>query len=61
MRQAKSGFLSFRTTEDVKKMLDDLSEKHERSLSDVIHLLLKSFIDNIPKQLPIPLNKKENK
>ncbi len=54
MRQSKSEFISFRTTEDVKKLLDKLSEEHDRPLSDVIHQLLKSFIDDPPKQLPIP-------
>ena len=53
MKQKKSEFISFRTTEDVKNLLDKLSEEHDRPLSDIIHQLLKSFIDNPPKQLPI--------
>lgn len=57
MRQSKSEFISFRTTEDVKKLLDNLSEEHDRPLSDVIHQLLKSFIDDPPKRLPIPKKK----
>lgn len=57
MRQSKSEFISFRTTEDVKKLLDRLSKENDRPLSDVIHQLLKSFIDNPPKQLPIPKSK----
>ena len=57
MRQSKSEFISFRTTEDVKRLLDKLSEEHDRPLSDVIHQLLKSFIDDPPKQIPIPKKK----
>jgi len=58
MRQTKSEFISFRTTADVKKLLDELSEKHDRPLSDVIHQLLKSFVDKPPKRLPVPEKKK---
>jgi hypothetical protein len=54
MKQKKSEFISFRTTEDVKDLLKKLSETHDRPLSDVIHQLLKSFINKPPKQLPIP-------
>ena len=54
MKQKKSEFISFRTTEDVKNLLKKLSETHDRPLSDVIHQLLKSFINKPPKQLPIP-------
>ena len=54
MKQKKSEFISFRTTEDVKKLLEKLSDTHDRPLSDVIHQLLKSFINNPPKQLPVP-------
>lgn len=57
MRQSKSEFISFRTTEDVKKLLDKLSEEHDRPLSDVIHQLLKSFVENPPERLPIPKKK----
>ena len=53
MKKKKSEFIAFRTTEDVKNLLDDLSEEHDRPLSDVIHQLLKSFIKNPPKRLPI--------
>ena len=57
MKQKKTEFISFRTTEEIKTMLEELSEKHDRPLSDVIHQLLKSFINNPPKLLPVP-NKK---
>lgn len=57
MQQKKSKFISFRTTEDVKSLLERLSEEHDRPLSDVIHQLLKSFIDDPPKQLPIQKKK----
>jgi|TARA_Y100000294_G_scaffold162947_1_gene168375 predicted DNA-binding protein len=53
MKQKKSEFIAFRTTEEIKNMLEELSEKHDRPLSDVIHQLLKSFIKNPPKTLPI--------
>jgi len=49
----KTEFISFRTTKEVKNMLEKLMVKHERPLSDVIHQLLKSFIKNPPKKLPI--------
>jgi len=54
MKQKKSEFISFRTTEEVKILLEQLGEKHDRPLSDVIHQLLKSFTKNPPKRLPIP-------
>ena len=54
MKQKKTEFISFRTTEEIKTMLEELSEKHDRPLSDVIHQLLKSFINNPPKLLPVP-------
>ena len=54
MKQKKIEFISFRTTEEIKTMLEELSEKHDRPLSDVIHQLLKSFINNPPKLLPVP-------
>jgi len=57
MREKKSEFIAFRTTEDIKNLLDELSEKHDRPLSDVIHQLLKSFINDPPKQLPVPKKK----
>ena len=57
MKQKKSEFISFRTTEDVKKLLEKLSDTHDRPLSDVIHQLLKSFINDPPKQLPVPKKK----
>ena len=53
MKQKKSEFISFRTTDDVKDLLEKLSETHDRPLSDVIHQLLKSFINDAPQQLPI--------
>jgi len=53
MKPNKTEFISFRTTKDVKNMLEKLMVKHERPLSDVIHQLLKSFIKNPPKKLPI--------
>jgi len=54
MKQKKTEFISFRTTEEIKTLLEELSEKHDRPLSDVIHQLLKSFINNPPKLLPVP-------
>ena len=54
MKQKKTEFISFRTTEEIKTLLEELSEKHDRPLSDVIHQLLKSFVNNPPKQLPVP-------
>jgi len=54
VKQKKSEFISFRTTEDVKNMLDELGEINDRPLSDVIHQLLRYFVKNPPKQLPIP-------
>ena len=54
MKQKKIEFISFRTTEEIKTLLEELSEKHDRPLSDVIHQLLKSFVNNPPKQLPVP-------
>ena len=53
MKQKKTEFISFRTTEEIKTLLEELSEKHDRPLSDVIHQLLKSFIKNPPEKLPI--------
>ena len=53
MKQKKSELISFRTTEDVKRLLDKLSEEHERPVSDVIHQSLRSFINNPPKHLPV--------
>jgi predicted transcriptional regulator len=53
MAQKKTESITFRTTEDVKRLLDILSEEHERPISDVIHQLLRSFINNLPKQLPV--------
>ena len=57
MKQKKTEFISFRTTEEIKTLLVELSEKHDRPLSDVIHQLLKSFINDPPKQLPVPTKK----
>ena len=57
MREKKSEFIAFRTTEEIKTFLEELSEKHDRPLSDVIHQLLKSFINDPPKQLPVPKKK----
>jgi len=57
MREKKSEFIAFRTTEEIKTFLDELSEEHDRPLSDVIHQLLKSFINDPPKQLPVPKKK----
>ena len=57
MKQKKSEFIAFRTTEEIKTFLEELSEKHDRPLSDVIHQLLKSFINDPPKQLPVPKKK----
>ncbi len=57
MEQKKSEFIAFRTTEEVKNLLENLSKIHERPLSDVIHQLLKSFIDDLPQQLPISRKK----
>ena len=54
MKQKKSEFISFRTTEEIKTLLEKLSVKHDRPLSDIIHQLLKSFVKNPPKQLPVP-------
>ena len=54
MKQKKTEFISFRTTEEIKTLLEELSEKHDRPLSDVIHQLLKSFVNNPPKRLPVP-------
>jgi len=53
MKQKKTEFISFRTTEEIKTLLEELSEKHDRPLSDVIHQLLKSFINSPPEKLPI--------
>ena len=57
MKQKKSEFIAFRTTEEINTFLDELSEEHDRPLSDVIHQLLKSFINDPPKQLPVPKKK----
>jgi predicted transcriptional regulator len=57
MKQKKSEFIAFRATEELKKFLEGLSEKHDRPLSDVIHQLLKSFVKHPPKQLPVPHKK----
>ncbi|MFC1527535.1 hypothetical protein ACFL5D_02165 [Candidatus Neomarinimicrobiota bacterium] len=57
MKEKRSEFIAFRTTQSMRDFLDKLGEKHARPVSDVINLLLQYFKDNPPKQLPIPKNK----
>ena len=58
MKEKRSELLAFRTTESMKKFLDDLSEEHARPVSDVINLLLQFFKENPPERLPVPKKKK---
>ena len=57
MKEKRSELLAFRTTESMRKFLDEISEEHARPVSDVINLMLEYFKDNPPKQLPIPKKK----
>lgn len=57
MKEKRSEFIAFRTTDSMRKFLDRMSEEHARPVSDVINLLLEHFKDNPPKQLPIPKKK----
>lgn len=57
MKEKRSELLAFRTTESMRKFLDNMGEEHARPVSDVINLLLQYFKDNPPKQLPIPKKK----
>ena len=59
MKEKRSELLAFRTTESMRKFLDDMSEEHARPVSDVINLLLEYFRANPPKRLPI--RKKKDK
>ena len=53
MKEKRSELLAFRTTESMRKFLDEISEEHARPISDVINLMLEYFKDNPPEQLPI--------
>ncbi len=57
MKEKRSELIAFRTTESMRKFLDDMGEEHARPVSDVINLLLEYFKDEPPKQLPIPKKK----
>ena len=54
MKQKRTKFIGIRTTEEMHKFLEGMSEKHARPVSDVINLLLEYFKKNPPKHLPIP-------
>ncbi len=53
MKQKRTKFIGIRTTEEMHKFLEGMSEKHARPVSDVINLLLEYFKKNPPKHLPI--------
>ena len=51
-KDIKSVPLNFRTTEEIKKFLDEQSMKYDRSISYIINDLLEYFIKNPPKSIP---------
>ena len=56
-KDKKSIPLNFRTTEEIKAFLDIMSIGYDRSISYVINDLLKYFVENPPKSIPMPKKK----
>lgn len=54
MKQKRTKYIGFRTTEEMQEFLEEMSEQHARPVSDVINLLLEYFKKSPPKHLPIP-------
>jgi hypothetical protein len=52
MEDKKTEFIGFRTTPKVKKFLENLAQKEDRTVSYAIHALLSSLLNKPPKQLP---------
>lgn len=42
--------ITFRTTEDVKKLLDNLALSENRTLSNMIETIILQYLDNLKKE-----------